>query len=81
MARKGRIGHDGFRERLRKSGFSEGAENVASGRRLSPRKVLKLWLASPPHCRNLMNGRYDRIGVARSRRGETEYWALILGRR
>ena len=81
MARKGRIGHEGFRSRLQNAGFAEGAENVASGVGLTPRKVLEMWLRSPAHCRNLLNGRYDRIGVARARRGRVEYWALILGRK
>jgi uncharacterized protein YkwD len=81
MAEAGRIGHRGFRDRLHRSGYRTGAENVASGYGLStPGRVIRLWLKSPAHCRNLMNPAYDRIGIARARQGKQYYWTLLLGR-
>jgi uncharacterized protein YkwD len=80
MAEKGKIGHDGFGRRLKEAGYREGAENVATGYHLNPAKVVAMWLRSPAHCRNLMNGRFNAAGMDRARRGKMEYWTLILGR-
>jgi len=81
MAAEGKINHSGFSRRLRSAGIpGRGAENVAMGYRMaSPRKVVKLWLGSPGHCRNLMNDRYTLIGMARVKKGRVDYWTLILG--
>lgn len=80
MAQKGKINHDGFSRRLRAGGYRDGAENVAMGYHLSPYKVVRMWLNSPAHCRNLMKRRFNVMGMAKARRGRVDYWTLIMGR-
>ena len=61
-------GHDGSTpaERVRRAGYGEYAlvgENIAAGV-LTPNDVTAGWLASPAHCENIMDGRFDQIGIA-----------------
>ena len=50
------------------------------GYHLSPYKVVRMWLNSPAHCRNLMKRRFNVMGMAKARRGRVDYWTLIMGR-
>jgi uncharacterized protein YkwD len=56
-----------------------------SGWRLSPRRAVGRWMASPPHRAVLLSRRFTRIGVgrARGRYGRTmaTMWVAHVGRR
>ncbi len=59
-------------------------ENLAAGQPDLPGAVAD-WLASPGHCRNLVDGRFTEFGIARvSSVYPTDpygvYWVLVLGR-
>lgn len=51
-------------------------ENVAYGYP-NPRKVVRGWLRSPGHCKNIMRRGFADVGVGRS----GNFWALTLGKR
>jgi uncharacterized protein YkwD len=53
--------------------FSEAAENIASGPKTG-KEAYEIWLTSPSHRRNMLNGRYTRQGVGRSK----SHWTEIL---
>lgn len=61
-----------FDERIRGAGYLKGAsrwtlgENLAwgSGRASTPRSIVKAWMASPPHRRNVLQRAFSEIGVA-----------------
>jgi uncharacterized protein YkwD len=59
------------------------AENIAAGQFDTP-GVMKAWMESPGHCSNIMNPKYEEIGVACVQRPGTiygGYWTMVLGRR
>lgn len=73
-SRKVPFGHAGFETRVsriknRLGSVSGSGENVAYGQ-LSAREVVKVWLNSPPHRKNI-EGHYNLtgIGVSRNRQG------------
>jgi uncharacterized protein YkwD len=49
-------------------------ENVASGYP-DEESVIKGWLNSPGHCKNIMNGKFVHMGIARS----GDYWTQAFG--
>jgi uncharacterized protein YkwD len=55
-----------------------------SGWRLSPRKAVLRWMASPPHRAVLLSSRFSRIGVGRARgrygRRMATMWVAHVGR-
>jgi uncharacterized protein YkwD len=53
-----------FSARITAAGFSwaDAGENIATGFR-TPREVMDAWMASPGHCRNILDPVYSRIGV------------------
>lgn len=51
-------------------------ENIAYGQ-LSPRQVVRDWMNSPGHRRNILDGDFDRIGVGYARRGRR--WVQDFG--
>ena len=56
------------------------AENVAGGQTTAG-EVVKVWLASPGHCRNLMDPRYSQTGVARAVNQDSQhvvYWVQVF---
>jgi uncharacterized protein YkwD len=60
-------GHDGSTpaQRIDRAGFGAHrtvGENIAAGA-MTPAEVAQGWLASPPHCENIMDGRFTLIGV------------------
>jgi len=82
MKKKGRMTHRSAKPRrkpvltrLEKQGFRarKAGENVAKGD-VSPMAVLKGWIESPSHHRNLLVASYRYIGVAR----EGKFWTLNL---
>jgi uncharacterized protein YkwD len=52
-------------ERLTRTGYRWRivGENLASGV-LTPEEAVKGWIASPPHCENLMSSRFSQMGAA-----------------
>jgi hypothetical protein len=51
-------------------------ENIASGYK-SEQEVIRGWLSSPGHCKNIMNKNYREMGVARA----GNYWTQTFGAR
>ena len=51
-------------------------ENIAMGETQTEVIVVEGWMNSPGHCRNIMNGSFTEMGVARS----GIYWTQVFGR-
>jgi uncharacterized protein YkwD len=74
-------GHDGSSPSARVEGagytnYVIVGENIAAGV-MTPAEVTEGWLRSPPHCENLMDGRFSEIGIAFAvsySSGELVYW-------
>jgi uncharacterized protein YkwD len=73
MLRHDRFSHDSadgtpFSQRMRRAGFHTGGETIAwmsvSSDCRAP-AIVRYWLESPPHARELLNSRYRRVGVGR----------------
>lgn len=64
MFERRRISHDNFYDRFRQTNFRLCVENVASGSNPKIEAVLKAWIASPEHHRNLLEPRITRIGIS-----------------
>lgn len=84
MARRGRLDHAGFRERVAKFGrdaqVSAAAENVAqllAGDDDLAARALEHWLASRSHRRNL-EGSYARCGVGAARGADGRWYLTQL---
>jgi uncharacterized protein YkwD len=84
MAQSGQFdhrGHDGSTpaSRVERAGYGVHravGENIAAGA-MTPAKVTAGWLASPPHCANIMDGRFTQIGVGYAANLNSElgmYW-------
>jgi uncharacterized protein YkwD len=61
-------GHDGSTpaDRIQRAGYGAYrivGENIAAGA-MTPAEVTEGWFASPPHCENIMDGRFTEIGIA-----------------
>jgi uncharacterized protein YkwD len=61
-------GHDGSTpaDRIQRAGYGAYrivGENIAAGA-MTPGEVTEGWFASPPHCENIMDGRFTEIGIA-----------------
>ena len=61
-------GHDGSTPAMRvaRAGYGRNpivGENIAAGA-MTPAEVTEGWLASPPHCENIMDGRFTQMGIA-----------------
>ncbi|MBZ0271553.1 CAP domain-containing protein [bacterium] len=63
MHEAGKMSHDGFRERARRSGMTTCVENLAVGTRTSE-QVFNGWRASPGHDRNMRVPDLHYAGVA-----------------
>lgn len=57
---------------------AELAENIAYGQD-SPQEVVRAWINSPGHERNMRDKTFRKIGVGFARQGDTEYWVVDLG--
>ncbi|MDQ3459724.1 MAG: CAP domain-containing protein [Deinococcota bacterium] len=75
-------GSDGrsVRERVTREGYrwARVGENYAWSRGfdMTPAKVMRFWLSSPEHCRNLMSPNYTEIGLAKV----GGYWTQVFAR-
>lgn len=61
--------------------WSTSGENIAAGQR-TPKNVVENWLKSPGHCENIMNGRFQNMGVARAVSKNSKfkvYWVQTFG--
>jgi uncharacterized protein YkwD len=72
-------------ERATRQGFRwlRVGENIAAGQG-SPEQVMSAWLASPPHCENLMSRDFAEMGAAYAldeRSERTIYWTQVFGTR
>ena len=56
--------------------YSTIGENIAMGETQTEELVIEGWMNSPAHCRNIMQGRFTEMGVARS----GIYWTQVFGR-
>jgi uncharacterized protein YkwD len=67
MARKGYFAHGDFASRMRRHGVrgARVAENIAwaTGRNRA-RKIVQMWMNSPPHRANVLHPGFRRVGVA-----------------
>jgi len=69
MATTGRLDHTLDNEtpadRLKKRGYAYAryGENIASGEDSKPEDLFRVWMESPPHKANLLNGDYSEIGL------------------
>ena len=89
MARRKFFEHQGSdgsqpRDRVRRTGYHSRltGENIAYGPE-SAEEVVAGWLASPGHCANIMDPRFEEIGVALAigrKRGQI-YWVQEFGLR
>lgn len=72
MLRRGYFAHGAFSRRLQLVGARGPrlAENIAwaQGARTNPRRIVAMWLASPPHRANVLRGGFRRVGLG-TRRG------------
>ncbi|APZ55030.1 CAP domain-containing protein [Salipiger abyssi] len=82
MARMGDMTHTGsdgssVGDRVKRQGyrFRRVAENIAETGRGADR-VMELWIASPPHRKNMLLRDVTQYGLAQS----GDYWALVVGR-
>ncbi|MBK6365789.1 MAG: CAP domain-containing protein [Polaromonas sp.] len=69
--------------RARAAGYAYGgvAENIAAGQK-AVHEVIATWLASPGHCRNIMNAAYQHMAISCKHNPRAEYqtyWTLTLG--
>lgn len=68
-------------QRIKKAGYryDSAGENIAAGFR-SPASVVKAWLKSPGHCKNVMSGKYVELGVGFATGGTYgTYWTQNFG--
>lgn len=61
-------------DRVTRQGYAWSAvgENIAAGQRTAA-EVMDGWLASPGHCRNIMNGTYTELGVGKATNTASTY--------
>lgn len=55
------------------------AENIARGQR-SAARVMAAWMSSPGHRKNILNPRYDAIGICALEQGDVMHWVQLFGR-
>ncbi len=57
------------------------AENIAQGR-MGIDRLFAMWMASPPHRRNMLDPRMTKFGLASAPGGKNgqRYWALVLSK-
>ncbi len=69
--------------RARAAGYPSAmvGENIAAGK-ATPQQTMEQWMLSPRHCANIMNARYQRLGVGYAfGRGSkySHYWVQVFG--
>lgn len=68
-----------FDDRIREAGgtnFKTMAENIAMGQR-TPHEVMRAWMKSPGHRRNILNRKFTRVGFGKA--GNPPYWVTNFG--
>jgi uncharacterized protein YkwD len=65
MASRRALGHDGFRSRMSRSGFSFCVENVGWNHP-TPEILVSGWRRSSGHNTNMLNAQTRRVGIART---------------
>lgn len=55
------------------------AENIAKGQR-SAERVMAAWMSSDGHRKNILNGRYTKIGICAYEHNGIMYWVQLFGR-
>ncbi len=84
MARKQKMAHkvgfgQSFSARLKRVGYRGlAAENIARGQKTLTR-VLKGWMNSPGHRKNMLHPRMRYFGLSVAKSGGRNYWAMVLG--
>jgi uncharacterized protein YkwD len=85
MTKVNTMAHDGIGdgdpgERIRAEGFRNAwGENVAVGQ-LTPEQVVREWMASPEHKRNIMDPNFKQSGIAQTQAADGRlYWAQEFG--
>ncbi|MCW2925530.1 MAG: Allergen V5/Tpx related [Thermoleophilia bacterium] len=85
MSTVGKMAHDNIGdgdpgERIRAEGFSKAwGENVATGQ-TSPEQVVREWMASPEHRRNILDPNFRQMGVGYvTAANGRSYWAQEFG--
>jgi len=82
MLRVGVFFHGAFNARIRSVGIRAPrvGENLAwgVGRLARARSIVRMWLASPPHRRNLLDGGYRLVGVGVLRGNFSGYRGAVL---
>lgn len=81
QATKHKMYHQNLRPALHRCEMKMVGENVAYGF-TNAAKVQRAWLNSPPHRKNMLNGKFNRIGVGvyKSKTG-TFYYAVVFGQK
>lgn len=85
-AKKEKFGHHNFEQRIKHikkhlSRFGGGAENIACFK-LSPQKVVQMWLTSPGHKRNIKSrATLTGIGIAQDAKGWIYYTQIFVNDR
>jgi uncharacterized protein YkwD len=75
---------EGPKERIDAQGYQGRAwgENIAAGQR-SPESVMRAWMRSPGHCKNILNPLFNELGVGLILNAEgpyRTYWVQNFGR-
>ena len=80
MAKKNLLIHSNMKD-IMNLGFSLGGQNIAHGQQ-NVEEVMKTWLNSVGHKRNIMNKSYDSIGCGFSYSDrDVIYWCVCFGNR
>ena len=87
MAKQEKLDHvlDGVKpdERTAKVGYKSGwiGENIAAGQGFLPREVIKTWMESEGHRKNILTPEYVYIGIGAVRNAKGEYYyTQVFGR-
>lgn len=85
MAEHGYFGHarpgaPGLGQRIKLTGYAlrAGAENLAHTRTLDAETVGRMWKASPPHWRAIIDPGHRDIGLAMATAGGRVYWVMVV---
>jgi len=75
---------EGPKERIDEQGYQGRAwgENIAAGQR-SPESVMRAWMRSPGHCKNILNPLFNELGVGlvlNAKGPYRTYWVQNFGR-
>lgn len=84
MSTSGKMEHTALRgrdfvSRMDANGIAApAAENLAHGR-FDVARVIEVWMASPPHRRNMLDGRFGKFGLGYvGGADDRRYWAMVL---